>query len=245
MPCDDTSRTLAALAGCAGLLAAAGIWHAWPPSHGTLAGALPTDQETLRAVVELLRSASPLGGESGAELLFVDLGCGDGRVVGAVARGCWCRAVGVDVLPESVALARAAQAAEAAPGCRCRFLCADMAAVDLSEADVVFLYVPRPMARQFIEAVLPTSGLRHGALLLLEDAPAGLAPEERCGLRHLRRGGVRPPSARNPPLDLFEWRGVESGGCSSSGTPAELSPFFPSAQQGGGRPKTAVWGGAE
>ena len=39
----------------------------------------------------------------GGEDLFLDLGCGDGRVVTNMAQLCGCRAFGVDIRPEMVA----------------------------------------------------------------------------------------------------------------------------------------------
>lgn len=218
----------AALGGACG--AALLLWRVWPPRRGTLAGDLPTEPETIEAALELLGKGTPLG-SAGEELLFVDLGSGDGRMVSAVVRRFGCRGVGVDVLPESVAAAEAAAAAELPRELarRAAFVCADMGSVDLAEADVLFMYLPDVMSRQVVRSLLPQSGLRTGALVLIEDAPEEL--RHGFGLRHLLRGGVRPTSSRHPALDLFEWRGAGSA-CLE---PVAASPFFTVGAPGGAK----------
>lgn len=188
---------------------AGGVWYAWPPNRGTLASSQPTDPETLQDLLGVLEVGTPLGSASGGELLFVDLGSGDGRVVNAVVGRFACRGVGVDVMPESVAEAAAA-AAKTLPADlsgRSSFIAADMAAVDLAEANIVFMFLPRDMTRQVVTQVLPQSGLRSGAYVLLNDPPEDL--RFGYGLRYLRRAeSARPPSSKYPPVDLFEWRGT-------------------------------------
>lgn len=201
----------AAVGGC--LLALLAAVQAWPRNR--VAGPRPTDVETVEAVLELLQEGVPsltsaaaaAGGAEGP--LFVDLGSGDGRVVDAVVRRFGCRAVGVEVMEESVA-ASAALAAKlpAELAGRSRFLCADMGEVDLSQADVLFIYLPQTVARGVVLNLLPLSGLRVGTQVLIEDAPKDFrtgAPA--FGMKHLRAGGVTPPSRSRPALDLFEWRG--------------------------------------
>lgn len=213
---------LASALGAAGGVALL-LWQVWPPRTGTLAGSLPTDLETLEAVLALLQAATPLGagGELGCELLFVDLGSGDGRVVQAVVGRFACRGVGIDLLEESVAESEVATAAALprALASRAAFLCADMGNVDLAEADVLFMYLPDTMMWQVVQSLLPHSGLRKGAYVLIEDAPESL--RHGFGLRHVLRGGVRPVSSRHPALDLFEWRGPPA----RAGAPTP-SPFF-------------------
>lgn len=188
-------------------------WLLWPPEGGSLSGSLATSPETLGVLVEVLRAATPLGsGDEG--LVFVDLGSGDGRVVREVVRCLGCRGVGVELLPEATARAVAAASAElpADIANRARFLCADMGHVDLAEADVVFMYVPHVMARDVILGLLPQSGLRAGARVVVADGPPEGLPYD-CGLRHIRRGPRSAPSSLSSPpvaVDVFEWRGRAS-----------------------------------
>lgn len=165
----------------------------------------------------------------GQALLFVDLGSGDGRMVTAVVSHFACQGVGVDVMAESVAQAQTLAAAALPDELlgNVDFVCADMGQVDLAEADVLFLYLPDTMVRQVVGLLLPRSGLRVGAYVVIEDAPEDL--RHGAGLRHLLRGGALPRSSRNPSLDLFEWCGSERAGRPTS------SPFFAGPAEGPGQ----------
>ena len=72
--------------------------------------------------------------------LVYDLGCGDGRIVIAAARGGRIRAIGVDIDPELVLAARENVRAAGLEG-SVKIEEADIFTLDLSEADVVFLYL--------------------------------------------------------------------------------------------------------
>lgn len=72
--------------------------------------------------------------------LVYDLGCGDGRIVMAAARGERIRAIGVDIDPELVLAARENVRAAGLEG-SVKIEEADIFTLDLSEADVVFLYL--------------------------------------------------------------------------------------------------------
>eukprot|EP00443_Scrippsiella_acuminata_P072164 CAMPEP_0115520130 /NCGR_PEP_ID=MMETSP0271-20121206/78812_1 /TAXON_ID=71861 /ORGANISM="Scrippsiella trochoidea, Strain CCMP3099" /LENGTH=224 /DNA_ID=CAMNT_0002951201 /DNA_START=82 /DNA_END=755 /DNA_ORIENTATION=+ len=187
-----------------------------------IGGSQPTEDETLEATLKLLQAGTPLGsaGEAARELLFVDFGSGDGRVVSAVVRRFGCCGIGVDVLPESVAEAQAVVAAQLPSELagRTGFMCADMADIDLNDADILFMFLPELMTRQVVQTLLPSSNLRVGAYVLIEDAPEAL--RHGYGLRHMMHGGVKPTSARHPALDLFEWRG------SAFDDQPASSPFF-------------------
>ena len=77
----------------------------------------------------------------GPGIRLVDMGCGDGRIALAAARR-GADALGIDIDPERVASAQAA-ALEAGMEKRARFELADMFAADLSEVDVVTLFLLR------------------------------------------------------------------------------------------------------
>lgn len=95
-------------------------------------GFVPTP---MQAVERMVAMAELKPGE-----LVYDLGCGDGRIVVAAARQTKIKAVGVDINPERVAESRAAvRAAGLDESVEIRQ--ADIFDLDLSAADVVFLYL--------------------------------------------------------------------------------------------------------
>eukprot|EP00928_Gymnodinium_smaydae_P096786 TRINITY_DN8619_c0_g3_i1.p1 TRINITY_DN8619_c0_g3~~TRINITY_DN8619_c0_g3_i1.p1 ORF type:complete len:328 (-),score=45.21 TRINITY_DN8619_c0_g3_i1:43-1026(-) len=206
----DSGRLFAAAALAGGCAVAAAAWQFWPSQR--VAGPRPTDTETLDAILSLLQKDDCLGEGSraaGRSPLFVDLGSGDGRVVLAVARRFpgRCRCVGVEVMADAVETSqKAADAVETlAPT---RFVCADMGEVDLSDVDVLFLYLPQQVVRQVVLNLLPQSGLQTGARVVIEDAPRDFRESDRSfGMKLLRSGGVMPPSPQYPTVDVFEWRG--------------------------------------
>merc|ERR1711920_878942 len=73
---------------------------------------------------------------------FVDLGCGDGRVVLDVCSAFPnCQGIGVD-LNAAIVEKAVARAKSRGLGGQCDFRVCDMIGVDLSEASVIFLYLP-------------------------------------------------------------------------------------------------------
>ena len=118
-----------------------------------------------------------------------DLGCGDGRIVVAAAKGLGARGVGIDVDPEriteAVALARQEGVAD-----RVTFILGDLFQADFHDATVVMLYLqPEPNLR--LRPRLLTE-LRPGTRVVSHSYDMGdWIPDE------VRRVG-RPP---NLPLD--------------------------------------------
>lgn len=102
-------------------------------------GFVPTPPSAVERMVEM---AEIRPGE-----VVYDLGCGDGRIVIAAAKRQKIKAVGVDIDPERVAESREnVRAAGLESSVEIRQ--ADVFGLDLSEADVVFLYLtPRLNAR--------------------------------------------------------------------------------------------------
>ena len=92
----------------------------------------PTDRVTLRRLLML--------GEVRPDDHVVDLGCGDGRIVIAAARQFGARATGVEIDPFRVLWARA-WAFLAGVGERVRIVRANMYTYDISDADVVILFL--------------------------------------------------------------------------------------------------------
>ena len=114
------------------------------------------------ALGELWDSTDSLSGS------FIDLGCGDGKVVREVARAFPDRqTIGVDLQAALVKEAKASAKHEKLTG-NCEFHCGDLAAVDLSNVSVVFLYFP-PMAMPALLSVLTSSNLRNGATVVSAD----------------------------------------------------------------------------
>lgn len=98
---------------------------------------------------------------------FIDLGCGDGRVVVEVARAFpELQTLGVDLQPSLIDKAKANAKHRKADNCQ--FYVGDLASVDLSGVSVVFLYFP-PMALPSLLSVLSTSNLRYGAIVVSAD----------------------------------------------------------------------------
>lgn len=93
---------------------------------------VPTPQPAVDRMVEL---AEIKPGE-----VVYDLGCGDGRIVVTAARKHGVRAVGVDINPQRVRESMA-NAREAGVEDLVTIRQADIFTLDLSEADVVFLYL--------------------------------------------------------------------------------------------------------
>ncbi|MBR0692734.1 methyltransferase domain-containing protein [Bradyrhizobium lablabi] len=127
---------------------------------------VPTQPE---AIDTMLTLAAPRRGET-----LIDLGCGDGRIVVAAALRSGCRAIGYDIDPQRVAEARARIAA-AGVGDVARVEQRDLFAVDLSQADVVTLYLLPQLNVKLIPQLLR---LRPGARVVSHDfAIAGVSPD--------------------------------------------------------------------
>jgi len=95
-------------------------------------GFVPTP---MAAVEQMIAMAEIKTGE-----LVYDLGCGDGRIVVAAAKRYGVKAVGVDINPDRVVESRA-NAVTAGVENLVSIRQADIFTLDLSEADVVFLYL--------------------------------------------------------------------------------------------------------
>lgn len=105
---------------------------------------------------------------SGMQGYFIDLGCGDGRVVHEVASAFPSRQCkGVDIQEVLIDKAKS-EVKRKRLEANCAFEAADLATVDLSEASVVFLYFP-PMALPALLTVLRASNLRNGAAIVSAD----------------------------------------------------------------------------
>ena len=107
---------------------------------------------------------------------FVDVGCGDGRVVLQAVESVGCHGLGIELNPQLVDIARSA-AEERDLTERTRFIAADATEVDLSEATVVFLFLP-VNALAFVLPKLIRSLPAGTKILAHEQAPLppGLPP---------------------------------------------------------------------
>ena len=161
-----------------------------PPSRSFI-GWLGLREEKMEVVASCLNRiwqdglVVPLSGT------FVDLGCGDGRVVVEVAARFperFQRGVGMDLQPDLIRRAKA-RARRRRVQSFCSFSVADLTSVDLRLASVVFLYFPTHVLPALLARVLHASHLRDGAILISADGALrdingrlhpGLQPIRRC-----------------------------------------------------------------
>ncbi len=126
----------------------------------------PSTDEAIDEMLALAQVAS-------SDLLY-DLGCGDGSIVVTAAQKCRCRAIGFDIDPQRVAesqenvwksdLANLVRIEER-----------DMFAVDLSEADVLMLYLLPNLNVRLIPQI---AKMKPGARVVSQDFDmAGVIPD--------------------------------------------------------------------
>jgi ubiquinone/menaquinone biosynthesis C-methylase UbiE len=111
-------------------------WWIQPPrSAGEPRKLAPYVSSPISVVDKMLEAANLRSGET-----LYDLGCGDGRIVLAAAKGFGAKAVGVEL---SDALAKRARQQAESMGLQdqVRIVTGDMMAVDVSQANVVSLYL--------------------------------------------------------------------------------------------------------
>ena len=127
---------------------------------------VPTPPEAIDTMLSL---AAPRRGET-----LLDLGCGDGRIVVAAALRSGCRAIGYDIDPQRIAEANGRIAAAGVGDCA-RVEQRDLFDVDLSEADVVMLYL---LPTLNVKLIPQLQRLRPGARVVSHDfAIAGVTPD--------------------------------------------------------------------
>jgi len=121
------------------------------------------------AVEALCVSAEVRAALSKPGALFVDLGCGDGRVVLEVVSRFSCEGLGVELDHELVAAAMFAAQQNLTPETRARvtFRREDFRCTGLGGADVVFLFLPMHVCEFVLRKVLPDSSIRAGTLVVV------------------------------------------------------------------------------
>ena len=95
--------------------------------------------------------------------LLYDLGCGDGRVVVTAARKCCCRAIGFDIDPQRVAESQE-NVRKNGLADLVRIKECDIFDVDLSDADVVTLYLLPNLNVRLIPQIMKMKPGREGSL---------------------------------------------------------------------------------
>jgi precorrin-6B methylase 2 len=93
---------------------------------------VPTPQEVVDAMLKL-------AGVKAGDVVY-DLGCGDGRIVITAAQKFGARGIGIDIDPQRIKEANA-NAQKAGVADRVKFMNADLFETDISEANVVTLYL--------------------------------------------------------------------------------------------------------
>lgn len=155
-------------------------------------------------------AASPLDGintllsvlKLGPSDTFFDLGCGDGRVVMAVAEKFKCKAVGVDLNPALIKQARSRADAklQSKPDIlgKISFVEDDIRNAALENATAIYIYMPCEALQTLFSTVLPSTRIEDGTLLFTEEHWV----RDRSALRHCKwktsywKGG----------LHVYEWR---------------------------------------
>ncbi len=109
-------------------------WSAWAdkPQPALDVPYEPTPQAVVEAMLDL-------GGVTGDDVVY-DLGCGDGRILVAAAKGRGARGVGVDLDPERIKEARENAAAAGVSG-RVELKLGDIRQVEISAATIVTMYL--------------------------------------------------------------------------------------------------------
>lgn len=159
-------------------------------------------------------AASPLDGinallsvlKLGPSDTFFDLGCGDGRVVTAVAEKFKCKAVGVDLNPALIkqARSRADTKLQSKPDIlgNISFVEDDIRNAALENATAIYIYMPLEALQTLFSTVLPSTRIEDGTLLFTEEHWV----RDRAALRHCKwktsywKGG----------LHCYEWRRAPS-----------------------------------
>ena len=123
---------------------------------------------------------------------IVDIGCGDGRILLSAAASFDCYAVGYETDPTLVAAAQEAISRAPQPGLaeRVAVHLMDARDADVSQADVVFIFLPVAALKTLVPALLLK--MKPGAVLLAHEQkqidPTIVAPEGQRALIH--RDGV-------------------------------------------------------
>jgi len=103
---------------------------------------------------------------------FVDIGCGDGRVVVQAAQLSGCRGIGIEHNPN---LAERAQSAvrDAHLEAQVEIIAGDAESADLSAATVVFLFMPAHILKDLLPKILPK--LSKGSRLVVHEQAKSLS----------------------------------------------------------------------
>ena len=140
------------------------VWNLLRARRGRSVAVPPSAGPFLATPDSLIDPLLDLAGV-GPETRFVDMGCGDGRLVAAAAqRGA--SAIGVEITP---ALARRAQQRvdEAGLADRAEIVCGSAADVALEGVDVVFMFLPGGAVARLLPGVLDRLG--PGACVLVHE----------------------------------------------------------------------------
>lgn len=169
---------LFALAGCViaiGLALRSYLERTAAPIDGA---ALPVPVRNAPFIVtrpELVERILELAAPAKDDVLY-DLGCGDGRIVIAAAKKYGCRGVGFDIDPERIAESRANAQAGGVEDLT-TFDERDIFTLDLSQADVVVLYLLPRLNARLVPQLLH---LKPGARIVSHDFDLpGYPPDER------------------------------------------------------------------
>jgi len=184
------------------------------PNEGPafLCGFFPVKDEVVEALFACPRVIAALS----AGGLFVDLGCGDGRVVVEAVLRLGCTAVGIEIDGELVAVAEqmAHDRLPAAMRSRASFMKEDFRHIVLRDAVAVFLFMPPHVCEYVMREVLPQAELGAGTVICVCSRPNWRPSLERPSSLSSARGGpfcIRLATYTSgddsfSTLHCFEWR---------------------------------------
>lgn len=135
------------------------------PMYHRLCGFIPTEQDSITPILSVLH-LDP-------DDVFYDLGCGDGRMVVSMVKHFRCRGVGIDVnrllLQRARSLAEAELVSDPALLQQINFIEDDIINVSLSDAKMVYIYMPNSALHIIMTKVLPHCGLQDGTCICIKD----------------------------------------------------------------------------
>jgi SAM-dependent methyltransferase len=143
------------------------------PENGKAKAQRVLDVRYAQSLGEAIDEMLALAQVTSSDLLY-DLGCGDGRVVVTAARKCRCRAIGFEIDPQRVAESEE-NVQKNGLAHLVRIKQRDMFDVDLSEADVVTLYLLPNLNVRLIPQI---TKMKPGARVVSQDFDlAGAIPD--------------------------------------------------------------------
>jgi SAM-dependent methyltransferase len=153
--------------------------------------------------------------------VFYDLGCGDGRIVIEVVKHFRCHGIGVEInrllVQKGQSHAESEFADDAALLAKTSFVEEDISRISLSNARVVYIYMPNSALYTLLTKVLPHCGLQEGTVICIKDNWV----REEDALRNCKHtsshwaGGIH----------CYKWQKATANGGYGQGCPGSVKTF--------------------